>query len=171
MSSPGAGTAHRRARRIAGAPLFALRIVLPGGARREPTPGEALVAGRMLAEGTSRRDWRQLAEAAEARGMSVAGFAGLEGHGVAVDALALDWREAIELAAELLFLSDFPEERTRWVARQAAAELEAQADQAYLLTARAFAELLYAPHPKGRPLQGDPESLAGLTGADCRRFH
>jgi zinc protease len=166
-----ASLVHLRARRIEGAPLFALRVVLPGGARRESTPGEALVAGRMLAEGTSRRDWRQLAEAAEARGMSVSGFAGLEGHGVAVDALAADWREAVELAAELLFESAFPEDRLRWVARQAAAELEAQADQADLLTARAFAALLYAPHPKGRPLQGDPESLARLGGGDCRRYH
>ncbi len=162
---------HRRARRIEGAPLFALRVVLPGGSRRELTPGEALVAGRMLGEGTARRDWRQLAESAEARGMAMAGFAGLEGHGVAIDALAADWREAIALAAELLFESSFPEDRLRWVARQAAAELEAQADQADLLTARAFAALLYAPHPKGRPLQGDPESLERLGGGDCRRFH
>ena len=160
-----------RIRRIPGAPLVAVRVVFPGGGRREEIPGQALVTGRMLSEGTARSDWRAIATDAEALGMSAAGLSNLEAHGVAVDALADDWERALDLAAELALESTFPEERLRWVARQAAAELEAQADQADLWTARAFAELVYAPHPKGRPAQGDPESLARLDSALCRGFH
>ncbi|MEO8197574.1 MAG: insulinase family protein, partial [Thermoanaerobaculia bacterium] len=37
--------------------------------------------------------------------------------------------------------------------------------------ARAFGEQLYAPHPRGRPLQGDPASLALLDPARCGEFH
>jgi zinc protease len=158
-------------RRIGGAPLVAVRVLLPGGGRREEIPGLALVTGRTLAEGTVRRDWRALADAAESRGMSLSSSSNLEAHGVGVDALAEDWEEALALAAEVVFEPAFPVDRLRWVARQAAAELEAQADQADVLTARAFAHQLYFPHPKGRPAQGDPESLARIEPASCRAFH
>ena len=90
---------------------------------------------------------------------------------MSIDALAADGQLALEWIAELLFESTFPEERLRWLARQAAAELEAQADQADLMTARAFAEQVYAPHPRGRPLQGDAASLASLDPERCREFH
>ncbi len=103
--------------------------------------------------------------------MILSSFGGYETHGLAIDALAADWRLALDWLAELLFESVFPDDRLRWLARQAAAELEAQADQADLVTARAFAEQVYAPHPRGRPLQGDPASLARLDPERCREFH
>jgi len=159
------------ARRMPGAPVVALRLVLPGGSRREAIPGQALVTGRMLAEGTAEHDWHALADLAERRGMSVAGWASLEAHGVAIDALGSEWERALELAAELAFASEFPADRLEWTARHAAAELTAQEDQADLMTARAFAEQLWAPNPKGRPLQGDAESLARLGREECRNFH
>lgn len=160
-----------RLRRIEGAPVVAVRLLLAGGARSETIPGQALMTGRLLTEGTRRRSWDRIAADAEGRGMILASFGGYETHGLSIDALAGDWQLALEWIAELLFESVFPEERLRWLARQAAAELEAQADQADLATARVFAEQLYAPHPRGRPLQGDASSLARLDPAQCGEFH
>lgn len=160
-----------RLRRIEGAPVVAIRLLLAGGARAETVPGQALITGRMLTEGTRRRSWDRIAADAEGRGMILSSFGGYETHGLAIDALAADWRLALEWLAELLLESDFPEERLRWLARQATAELEAQADQADLLTARAFGEQIYAPHPRGRPLQGDAASLARLDPEICGGFH
>jgi len=125
----------------------------------------------MLAEGTRHRSWSELAAAAESFGASSLGYGGPESHGVVVDALAEHAERAIELAAEQLLEPSFPEDRLRWVTRHAAAELEALADQADQWTALAFNELLYGAHPKGRPLQGDAESLARMTVADCQSFH
>lgn len=162
---------HRFVRQVPGAPVVAVRVVLAGGARAELIPGLALVTGRCLEEGTARRDYRGLAAEAERRGMHLNGFGSFEMTGVTVEALAADWREAIDLAAEMVFESTFPAERVAFVARQAAAELDAQADDAQVVSGRAFADLLYAPHPKGRPLAGDAASLAGLTADDCHAFH
>lgn len=160
-----------RLRRTEGAPVVAVRLLLVGGARCERVPGQALLTGRLLTEGTRRRSWDEIAAEAEGRGMILSSFGGYETHGLALDALAVDWQLALEWVAELAFESVFPEDRLRWLARQAAAELEAQADQADLMTARAFAEQVYAPHPRGRPLQGDPASLARLGQEHCREFH
>lgn len=168
MSGPGGWV---RVRRIEGAPVVAVRVALAGGARLEPAPSVALLTGRLLAEGTRRRDYRELALAAESRGASLVSWGGYESIGVAVDALAADWRRALELAAELLFEPAFPEERLSLLVRQAGAELESLADQADLATARAFSAQVYGGHARGRPLQGSEESLAALDVAACRAFH
>jgi predicted Zn-dependent peptidase len=160
-----------RARRLEGAPVLALRAWVRGGARSESRPGEALICGRLLGEGTKRRDYRAISADSEARGMALHGFGGYEAHGVSCDALGQDWERAVDWVAELLLESAFPAERCAWLRRQAEGELESLADQADVLTGWAFLEQLYAPHPLGRPLQGDAESLARLRPEDCAEFH
>jgi len=160
-----------RVKRVEGAPVVTIRAVVSGGARVEEIPGQALVTGRLLAEGTKNRDWWQIAQQAEAYGMSVMGSGSFECHGLSVDALAADWRLALEWTAEMLFESAFPEERMIWLARQAAAELESLADQPEVRCSWQFQESLYGSHPLARRIQGDPESLLRLTPADCESFH
>ncbi|HEY7215108.1 MAG TPA: pitrilysin family protein [Thermoanaerobaculia bacterium] len=160
-----------RVRRVEGAPVVAVRLWLQAGGRQEPIPGQALVTGRMLTEGTRRRSWRRIAEEAEARGMILQSSGNFESVGVSVDALAQDWELALEWAAELLLESAFPEDRCAWIARQAAAELESLADQPEVKTAWGFLDQLYTPHPRSRPLHGSRESLLALTPADCSAFH
>ncbi|HUF78661.1 MAG TPA: insulinase family protein, partial [Thermoanaerobaculia bacterium] len=160
-----------RTRRVPGPGIVAVRGWFPGGARVEAVPGQALVTGRALSEGTRRRDWRRIADEAEALGAAVGSAASFEALGVSVDARATHWPEALEWILELLAKPSFPEERCRWVARQAAAELESLADQPEVRTGWAFLEQLYAPHPRSRPLQGTFASLAGLSASDCAAFH
>jgi len=166
--SPGLVT---RVRRVEGAPVVAVRVWVRAGARTERLPGQALVTGRMLSEGTRRRDWRRIADEADARGMVLDSFSTFESHGVSVDALADDWEQALLWAAELIFEPSFPADRCAWIARQAAAELEGLADQPEIKTSWGFLEQLYTPHPRSRPLQGSVESLLRLTPADCAGFH
>jgi zinc protease len=160
-----------RVRRVEGAPVVAVRLSLRAGVREEPIPGQALLTGRMLTEGTRRRDWRRIAEEAESRGMILQSNGAFESIGVSVDALAEDWELALEWAAELLLEPSFPEDRCGWTARQAAAELESLADQPEIKTAWGFLEQLYTPNPRSRPLHGNAESLLALTPADCAEFH
>lgn len=160
-----------RVRRVPGAPVVAARAWLRGGARCEEIPGQALVTGRMLVEGTGRRSWREIADAAEDRGASLHSHGSTETIGVAVDALAADWERALEDLAETLLEPAFPEERCDWIRRQAAAELESLFDQPEMRAAQSFAEQLYHPHPYARPLHGDAASLGRLGREDCVRFH
>lgn len=160
-----------RVQRVEGVALAAVRLSVPGGARVEPLPGLALVTGRALSEGTGRRDYRELADRLESRGMLLHTGGTFEAQGLSLDALAEDWEEALELAAEVLLEPTFPPDRCTWVARQTAAELESLGDQPDVRTAWAFLEQLYHPSRRSRPLQGDAASLAALTPADCAAFH
>jgi zinc protease len=160
-----------RVRRVEGAPVVAIRLWLRAGGRQEPIPGQALVTGRMLTEGTRQRDWRRIAEEAEGKGMILQSSGNFESIGLSIDALAQDWELALEWAVDLLLTPAFPEDRCAWIAKQAAAELESMADQPEVKTAWGFMEQLYAPHPRSRPLHGSEESLLALTPADCAEFH
>ncbi|HEX3528482.1 MAG TPA: pitrilysin family protein [Thermoanaerobaculia bacterium] len=158
-------------RRVEGAPVVAVRLWICAGGRRELIPGQALVTGRMLTEGTAGRDWRRIADDAENKGMILSSFGTFENHGVTIDALAHDWERALEWTAEMLIEPTFPEDRCAWMAKQAAAELESLTDQPDIKTAWGFLAQLYSPHPRSRPLHGSVESLLSLTPADCARFH
>jgi zinc protease len=125
----------------------------------------------MLAEGTERRTWDRIASESEALGMDISAFGGPEVIGVAIDALAEDWRQAVDWAAELVLESSFPEDRCGWVARQTVAELASLAEQPEVLAGWAFQEQLYTPHPWSRPLQGSRESIESLSAQDCADFH
>jgi zinc protease len=160
-----------KVRRVEGAPVVAIRLWLRGGARAEAIPGQALVTGRMLTEGTRNRDWKRIADEAESKGMILSSYSTFECHGVSVDALARDWEQALDWAVELLLDPSFPEDRCSWVAKQAAAELESLTDQPDVKTAWGFLGQLYAPHPRARPLHGSVESLLGLTPEHCATFH
>src|SRR5258706_5795197 len=140
-----------KVRAVEGAPVLALRAWLRGGARAETKPGQALLSGRMLGEGTIGRDFQRIAADAEAFGMALTPHGGFEVYGVALDALADDWELAVDWLAELLLESSFPEERFDFLRRQADAEIESLADQADVVTGWEFLEQLYAPHPLGRP--------------------
>ncbi len=160
-----------RARRVEGAPVVAVRVWIPAGARAEAAPGHSMLTGRMLSEGTRGRDFKRIAEEAENLGMSLSSFGGFEVYGVTADALARDWERALEWAAELALESTFPADRAAFVARQIEADLESLGDQPEVLTAWGFLEQLYAPHPRARPVQGTVESLRAATPEDAAAHH
>ncbi|HEV8629408.1 MAG TPA: pitrilysin family protein [Thermoanaerobaculia bacterium] len=160
-----------RVRRVPGVSVVAVRVWLRGGARAEPLPGVSWATGRLLTEGTASRDWRALAATAEDRGASLVGFGGYEAHGLAVDALAADWEDALAWAADMVLASRFPADRLAWVRRQGETELESDWDQPEVRTSWAFLEQLYAPNPRARPVQGDHTGLALLDPDGCRTFH
>ncbi len=160
-----------RVKRVGEAPIVAMRLWLRGGARLEDVPGQSLLCGRLLAEGSRHRGWQEISRQAEDRGMVLQSFGTYESIGVSADALTEDWEQALAWLAELTLEPSFPEERYDWLRRQALGELESLLDQPEVRTGRAFLEQLYHPHPYCRALQGDAESLADLTAADCAAFH
>lgn len=160
-----------RARRVPGMPMLSVKVLLRGGTRAEALPGQALITGRLLTEGTRQRDWRQIVDQAEDLGIALSSSGTYEAIHLSLDALAEDWEKALLWLAELTFDSTFPDERFEWVRRQAAAELDGLLDQPDLRTALAFLRQVYGPHPYGRALHGSRQDLERLTLDDCLAFH
>lgn len=167
----GVGRLALRVRHVPGLPLVSLRLILRAGVVAEGIPGLSLVTGRMLSEGTSRRDWRRLAVDLENRGFYAHAFGTAESLGVSLDALAWDGDLALEWLAEMALEPAFDEARVAFTARQVAAELASLLDQPDVRTGRAFLQQLYHPHPLSRPMQGTEESLGTITAADCEALH
>lgn len=165
------GRLRLAALRVPGAGVVAARAWLRGGARVEPAPGLSNLCGRMLVEGSVRRSWSEIAEQAEARGVSLGGLSTAEVHGLAVDALADDAGLALEWLAELLLEPGFDRGRFELLRGQTLGELRSLADRPEVVTGWAFRDQLYHPHPLAWPSQGTSESLVGLTPDDCRRLH
>jgi len=163
--------AEIRCARAGASASVAIRVWLRGGLSSEGRPGLALLTGRMLAEGTRSRSWDRIAAEAEALGMDISAFGGPEVIGVAIDALAQDWRQAAAWAAELALEPSFPSERCAWLRRQTVAELTSLSEQPEVVAGWAFQEQLYAPHPWSRPLQGTRSSIESLSSEDCAAFH
>lgn len=168
---PAAPQITTRVRHVPGPPLFSARLWLWGGTRLEDIPGQALVTARLLSEGTRRRSFEQISREAEDRGMMLATSSSSEVLGIALDALAEDWRLALDWLAELALEPSFPEDRLQWIVRQATAELDSLLDQGDLRTRRRFLHQIHHPHPYGRLPHGDRESLARLQATDCAAFH
>ncbi len=160
-----------RVRRVPGVPVVAARLWLRGGSRLEEIPGQSLVTGRLLTEGTRQRRWDRIATEAEDRGILLQSFSTLDTVCVSIEALAGDWALALAWLAELTLEPSFPEGRFDWIRRQAGAELESLFDQPQARTGHAFLDQLYHPHAYARPLQGDRESLERLCTGDCATFH
>ncbi len=161
----------RRVRRVAGVPIVAARIWLRAGSRLEQIPGQSLVTGRLLGEGTVRRGWDQVATEAEDRGILIETFGGQESLCVSIEALAADWELVLEWLAELMLEPRFPADRLDWVRRQATAELESLLDQPETRAGHSFLRQLYHPHPYARPYLGSAESLARLERENCVELH
>lgn len=159
------------AKRIEGAPVVAIRVWLRGGSRLEQTPGQAMVTGRLLGEGTARRDWRRLAEDVESKGMVLSSYGTLEAHGLSFDALARDLPLALDWTGELLRESTFPAPRCDWIRTQLKVELESLADLPDVLSGWAFLKQLYEPHPAARVPLGSAEALDRLEPHECAAFH
>lgn len=165
------GRLRLAALRVPDSGVVAARAWLRGGARVEPSPGLALLCGRMLVEGTARRTWREIAEQAEARGVSLNGFASADVHRLSIDALADDADMALEWLAELVLEPGFDRARFELLRDQTLGELRSLGDRPEVVTGWAFRDQLYHPHPLASPSQGTSESLAALTPEDCMRFH
>ncbi|MXW00006.1 MAG: insulinase family protein [Holophagales bacterium] len=165
------GRLRLAALRVPDSGVVAARVWLRGGSRVGPSPGLALLCGRMLVEGTARRTWREIAEQAEARGVSLNGFASAEVHGLSIDALADDAGLALEWLAELVLEPGFDRGRFKLLRDQTLGELRSLADRPEVVAGWTFRDQLYHPHPLASPSQGTSESLAALTPEDCLRFH
>ncbi|MDP9363372.1 MAG: insulinase family protein [Chloroflexota bacterium] len=151
-----------------------VRFRVQAGAVRDPDGRDGLAnfTARMLPRGGERRSFAELNEATDALGASLSSDAGRHFAEVGVRCLRDDLPVLLDLAADVLRRPLFPEEEVEKVRNELLTGIR-EADNDTRATAdRLLRRLLFpSPHPYGRRVGGDPETIPTLIRDDLVAFH
>jgi len=128
-------------------PRMALAVVIKGGISREPVPGMAKLANRLLLKGTETRSAEALAYELDARAIDLHEITLADCSVLLASFLNRELHVALEILEDILFHStfaDFEKERTKLMG-EVRASLDMPAEQAQDLLIRT----LFAGHPYG----------------------
>ena len=129
-------------------------------------PGLGHFTQRMLLEGTTQYDARQLAQEFESRGMFIAVRPGQ----ISITLLKGDLRKALELLTEMLTNPIFPKEQIEKVRSQIIAELQDFWDTPSTFAIQLAKEQVYRDHPYAQNPMGTLESIKKITREDILDF-
>ncbi len=138
-------------------------------------PGFASIMAGLLAEGTAKRDSREIAEFAQAQGGSVGASVSSDGALVYGNALAANAGPMLSLLAEVARTPSFPEGEVKLAQANALQALKAAEAQPGFRANRALLKAVYGDHPYSRTQQTEASIMAVTPGVlrseHARRFH
>ncbi len=155
-------------------PIVGLNLVVRGGGTQAPIGKEGLAAltADLLTEGTTTRDALQIAGELAEIGAGINGTGGPESSGLSLTTLTRHLPKAMAIYTDILLHPSFPEKDLERIRTQRLAGLLRQADSPPAIANLVFPRLLYGEaHPYGRPNNGTPKSVKGLTRNDVVAFY
>ncbi len=154
-------------------PAASIYAVVNVGSRYEPEEkaGLASLLGEMLDEGTLKRSSQQIAEEIESVGGHLQCFGGYAQSGVSVTVLKPDFDLGLDLLADVLTNSQFPQERLEQQLDRRLAQLKSREDDPGVMASDAFNEIIYRGHPAHRPKIGYEQTVRNLTRDDLLSFY
>lgn len=154
-------------------PLVTVTVSLRAGALfEEPSkPGVAGLTADLLTEGTTTRDYQQIARETERIGASLDATAGAERTIVSISGLSENTDQLIALLADVLLHPTFPADRLAKAKFQTISQRAQQESNPQFLSGQLAREVLYgAATPYGRPV-ATPAQIGAVTPADLRAFY
>ncbi len=154
-------------------PAISLNATVLSGARydTESKAGLAIMASRLLDEGTEKRTSLEIADAIESVGGAIETDGSFERVIVSAGVLKKDVDLGLDLLADMLIRPAFPHEYVTKEKERTLAEILSAKDRPQVVAGWAFNELVYQQHPLHRPAHGYPETVSKLTRDDLRSFH
>ena len=154
-------------------PLVTLRLVVKSGAEADP-PGLAgtaqLVAG-LLSQGTARRSAREIADAVDSIGGTLATGADWDDSYVALTVLSDHTELAFDLVADMALHPRLAREELERRRKQTLSALEVLYEDPSYLADTVFDRLIFAGTPYGHPVDGTPETVRRINEDNLRGFH
>ena len=143
------------------------------GARYDPESkaGLAIMASRLLDEGTENRNSFEIADAIESVGGAIETDGSFERIIAIAGVLKKDVDLGLELLSDLLIRPVFPDEYVEKEKERTLAEIVSAQDRPQVVAGWAFNELVYQDHPLHRPSHGYPQTVERLTRDDLLNFH
>src|SRR5215469_4587631 len=154
-------------------PTVSLTASVLTGARYDPESkaGLAIMASRLLDEGTATRTSLEIADAIESVGGAIEADGSFERIMATASVLNKDVDLGLELLADLLIRPVFPQEFVDKEKERTLAEILSAQDRPQVVAGWAFNELVYQDHPLHRPSHGYPETVSKITRADLIDYH
>ena len=153
-------------------PIVSLRAVFNGGVRVEDEANNGIcnLASQMLIKGTASRNQEEISRSIEEKGGSISTYSGNNSFGVSLSLLSKDLDLGLEILADCLVSSDFPQEELKKEKRVALASIQSFEDNFFSFVQKAIREAVFKVHPYRLPAIGTKESVTSLRRDDLLNF-
>ena len=154
-------------------PMVSIELLIDAGSRHDAPKQEGLanLTARLLTYGTQRRTALQISETLDFIGAGLSAGCGEDLATVSMTVLKKDLGTGLELLAEVLTLSTFPQEEIDRQKQSIIASIKAREESPGDIAERRFAAALYPQSPYGRPVEGSEVSVKGLEQQSLRAFY
>ncbi|HSE88336.1 MAG TPA: pitrilysin family protein [Candidatus Binatia bacterium] len=154
-------------------PMVSIELLIDAGSRHDAQKQEGLanLTARLLTYGTQRRTALQISDTLDFIGAGLSAGCGEDLATVSMTVLKKDLATGLELLAEVLTLSTFPQEEIDRQKQSIIASIKAREENPGDIAQRRFAAALYPQSPYGRPVEGSEASVKGLEQQNLRAFY
>jgi zinc protease len=154
-------------------PMVSIELLIDAGSRHDMPKQEGLanLTARLLTYGTQRRTALQISDTLDFIGAGLSAGCGEDLATVSMTVLKKDLNTGLELLAEVLTLSTFPQEEIDRQKQSIIASIKAREENPGDIAQRRFAAALYPQSPYGRPVEGSEASVKGLEQQSLRAFY
>lgn len=154
-------------------PLVAVRAVFMAGARaeNETNNGISNLTSRMLLLGTQKRSAQAIAAEIGFKGIRLEASSGNNSAGLSLDMLSQDFTSAMDIFADIIRNSIFPEAELSREKEKILAEIKAQGDDIFHLAFRQLKKALFKEHPYRFDTLGESESVKNIRRQDIIAFY
>jgi zinc protease len=153
-------------------PMVSIEILIEAGSRFEPAEqaGLANLTARLLTYGTRRRSATEISESLDFIGASLTTGASRDVASVSMTLLKKDLAIGLELLAEILTESTFPQAEIDRQKQAVIASIRAREEDPGAVAEVRFAAALFPDSPYGRPVEGTEASVKSLKREDLQEF-
>ncbi len=149
--------------------VIKIELMFPSGKWFEPKPGVSHFTSNMLEKGTTRLNSSELAEAFDRLGAHIEISAGYDNTAISVYALSKNWKQAIDLLAEMINTPAFDGEELDLMRDIFLQNLKINKEKTSFVVSQLIRKNIYGNHPYGTSL--DEKDVLDLTTDQLRTFH
>jgi zinc protease len=154
-------------------PMIYLRLLVPGGSRRDPQGKEGLayLAASLLASGTQAHTALEINQALDFMGASLVSDCDEDFSTLSLKVLKKDLNQGIRWFSDVLLRPSFPQEEVVKKKNEIQAAIQSEKDEPGQVAQRAFLEVLFGNTPYGTPPQGKETSIPGISREDVVSYY
>jgi len=154
-------------------PMVTLELLIDAGSRHDTPKQEGLanLTSRLLTHGTTRRTSLQISEALDFIGANLSTRCVRDVASVSMTILKKDFSTGLDLLAEILTSSAFPQEEIDRQKQAVIASIRAREEEPGSIAQRRFSAELYPQSPYGRPVEGDEASVKPIEQSSLKEFY